>query len=112
MVFACSGAADVGAITDLAARKLAAEKKASMCCAAAVAAGIPEILEKTTLASGVIVLDGCDKVCARKILENAGFADCTCLELGALGLEKGQSSPTDERVGTVVDAATEALAQV
>lgn len=110
MVFACSGAADVGAIADRAARKLSVEKKASMCCTAAIAAGVPEILEKTEGASRVIVLDGCDKVCAKKIMDQAGFSDCAHLELGALGIEKGQSPPTEERVDTVVTAATEALA--
>ena len=44
MTFACSGAADVGAIADQAARKLSKEKTASMCCTAAIAAEIPEIL--------------------------------------------------------------------
>ena len=44
MVFACSGAADVGAISDRAARRLAREKTASMCCTAAIGADIPDIV--------------------------------------------------------------------
>ncbi|MCD6328305.1 hypothetical protein J7M28_12260 [bacterium] len=38
LIFSCSGASDVGAITDLAARALARGRNGFMCCAAAIAA--------------------------------------------------------------------------
>ena len=41
MVFSCSGAADVGAISDLAARRIQRERQAFMCCTAAIAANVP-----------------------------------------------------------------------
>ena len=58
LAFACSGAADVGAIADQAARKLSREKTASMCCTAAIAAEISDILKRATFATKIVVLDG------------------------------------------------------
>lgn len=102
LVFACSGAADTGAITDQAARRLSAEKTASMCCSAAVAAGIPEILEKTQNAETILALDGCSKDCVKTILGKAGFTNIKHIQLETLGMKKGESPLTDERIGKVL----------
>lgn len=112
LVFACSGAADVGAISDLAARKLSREKKASMCCTAAIAAKIPELMAKTKQAAGIVAIDGCDKECAKNILENGGVAEFAHVQVVALGLEKGRTPVTDENVALVAEAANTALARL
>ncbi|MCP4641118.1 MAG: zinc-binding protein [bacterium] len=98
MVFACSGAADVGAVADQAARTLAREKKASMCCTAAIGAAIPDIVEKALGAPEVLAIDGCDKDCARIILTDGGIAGFAHLRLQDIGMEKGKTPPTDENV--------------
>ena len=51
LVFACSGAADVGAVTDRAARE----------------------------ADRILAIDGCEEVCAKKNLERAGLRDCLAI---------------------------------
>ena len=102
LVFACSGAADTGAITDQTARRLSAEKTASMCCSAAVAAEIPEILEKTQNAETILALDGCAKDCVKTILSKAGFTHIKHVQLETLGMKKGESPLTDERIDTVM----------
>jgi uncharacterized metal-binding protein len=112
MVFACSGAADVGAVTDQAARKLAGEKTAAMCCTAAIAAGIPQILEKAAGASKLLVLDGCDQACAKKIMDQGGFSDYAYVELGAMGMEKGKTPVIPENIATTADAARKALTAI
>ncbi|MBZ0255690.1 putative zinc-binding protein [bacterium] len=109
MVFACSGAADVGAISDQAARRLAKEKDAPMCCVAAIAAGIPEIEDKARQSNQIIVIDGCDKDCAKHILARAGFNSFTHIQLEDMGMKKGESPATEERIETVVDLARKAL---
>lgn len=86
LVFACSGAADVGEITDQAARRLMKEKTASMCCSAAVAADIPEIIENTKEADRILALDGCPKECVKTILQKTGFPDFKHLQLETVGL--------------------------
>ncbi|MCC6694769.1 MAG: putative zinc-binding protein [Candidatus Hydrogenedentes bacterium] len=110
LVFACSGAADVGAISDRAARKLAAEKVAGMCCTAAIAARIPEILQKTKGAAALVVLDGCEKECARKVLEEAGFTAHAYVQLVRAGMEKGKTPASEENTAKAAAWATEALA--
>ena len=105
MVFACSGAADVGEITDRAARRLQSERQAFMCCTAAIAAGVPEIVEKARGADRNLAIDGCAELCARKILERAGLDGFVSIRLDDLGMEKGRSRPTDEAVHNVVDRA-------
>ncbi len=102
MVFACSGAADVGAVTDLAAREVMRERRAFMCCTAAIAARIEGITAKARSARRIVVLDGCPERCARKILEQAGFPDFDALELSGLGMQKGRTPPTTDAVGLVL----------
>ena len=104
LLFACSGAADVGGLTDQAARMLTREKAASMYCTAAVAAGVHTALERSASASKLVAIDGCSQCCARKILEQAGFTDCAHVELGALGLVKGESPINEANVERVARA--------
>jgi uncharacterized metal-binding protein len=105
MVFACSGAADVGGITDLAARELAKEGNASMCCTAAIAAKIPEVLDKTKGAEKLLAIDGCSKECTKIVLEKEGFNMFDYLQLEDMGMEKGKSPATPDRIDTVLNAA-------
>ena len=107
MVFACSGAADVGAVTDLAARKLQREREAFMCCTAAIAADVPEIVAKARAADRVLAIDGCAELCAQKILKTAGFEGFPSIRLDELGMEKGKTQPSDEVVDRVVDRGRE-----
>jgi uncharacterized metal-binding protein len=103
LVFACSGAADVGEITDQAARRLTKEKTASMCCSAAVAADIPEIIEKTQNAERVLALDGCPKDCVKTILQKSGFTNFKHVQLETVGLKKGESPLTEINIETVLN---------
>jgi uncharacterized metal-binding protein len=104
LLFACSGASDVGGLTDQVARMLTREKAASMYCTAAVAAGVHTALERSASASRLVAIDGCSQCCARKILEHAGFGYCAHVELGALGLVKGESPINEETMALVARA--------
>jgi uncharacterized metal-binding protein len=109
MVFTCSGAADVGGISDITSRQLSREKIASMCCTAAIAARIPEIMEKTSGAEKILAIDGCSKNCTKIILEKEGFHLCQHLQLENMGMEKGKSPATEDRINTEIQAARAAL---
>lgn len=111
LLFSCSGASDVGAIADQAARKLTREKAGVMYCTAAVAAGVHTALERSAGACKVVAIDGCNQACARKILEQAGVAGCDQVELGALGLVKGESPINEENVELVSRAVRKALSE-
>lgn len=102
LIFACSGAADVGAIADQAARKLTQEGEGQMFCLAGVGGRIDPIMQKTQAASTILAIDGCALDCTRKTLEVAGCTNVKHFRLTDLGMEKGKSSPTQERIELVV----------
>ncbi len=101
LIFACSGAADVGHVSDQAARKLTAEGAGKMFCLAGIGGRVSGILETTKAASAILAIDGCPLDCVRKTLEQAGFHQFEHLRLSELGLEKGKSPPTAQRVELV-----------
>lgn len=104
-VFACSGAADVGAVADLAARRLSADGTAAMFCLAGVGGRVPGILKSVEAASAVAAIDGCPLDCAKKTLEQAGFSGFGHVRLTDLGLEKGKAPATEEHVALAARAA-------
>ena len=56
LIFACSGAADVGEITDLVARKLTREGIGKMFCLAGVGGRVDPILETTKAAEQIVIV--------------------------------------------------------
>ena len=102
LIFSCSGAADVGQISDLAARKLTSDGAGKMFCLAGVGGRVSGIMETTKAASATLAIDGCPLDCARKTLEEAGFNEFEHRRLSDLGMEKSKSPVTDERVDKVV----------
>ncbi|MYL82998.1 zinc-binding protein [Desulfovibrio aerotolerans] len=98
LVFACSGGADVGALADQVARKLAADGVAKMFCLAGIGGRVSGILKTAEAASRIMAIDGCPLNCARKTLEEAGFTNFAHVQLADLGFKKGESPATEERV--------------
>ncbi len=109
LIFACSGAADVGAISDLAARKLTKEGVGKMFCMAGIGGRVSGIMKTTESADRIVAIDGCPLNCVKNSLEQAGFSKFDHLQLAQLGLEKGASPANDDNVNKVVAAAKELL---
>jgi len=97
LIFACSGAADVGSLSDRVARKLTKDGKGKMYCTAAVGANIPEKIAPIKAATDIVTIDGCSAFCAKKILENAGFAPKS-YNLEVLGFIKGKTEVNNEAI--------------
>lgn len=104
LIFPCSGAADVGAIADQAARKLTHDLDGRMFCLAGIGGRVPGIMETTKCASKIVAIDGCQQECARKALEAAGFGKLAHVKLYELGMEKGKTPVTPEAIAKVADA--------
>ena len=104
LIFACSGAADVGAVADQAARKLTKDGAGKMYCLAGVGGRVPGIIATTQSAARILAIDGCPLNCVKGTLQQAGFQKFEHLQLADLGMEKGKT-PVD---GTVVTKATAA----
>lgn len=110
LIFACSGAADVGAIADQAARRLTKEGVGKMFCLAGVGGRVSGIMKTTEAAEKILVIDGCPLDCAKKSLDQAGFVKFEHLQLAALGLEKGKSPVSDDAVAKVAARGKQLLA--
>ena len=102
LIFACSGAADVGAVADQAARKLTKDGAGKMFCMAGIGGRVPGILATTQSAARILAIDGCPLNCVKNGLEQAGFKQYEHLQLADLGMEKGKTPPTQEAVDKVV----------
>ncbi len=110
LIFACSGAADVGEISDRAARRLTKEGKGKMYCLAGVGGRASDILLNARAAQKILAIDGCPTECAKQTLLQAGFSAFEHLQLKELGLEKGKSAPTFENIQVAVNRAAQMLA--
>ena len=110
MVFACSGAADVGAIADQAARRLTREGAGKMFCLAGIGGRVSGIMKTTEAAGKVLAIDGCPLDCAKGCLQQAGFTAFEHMRVTDLGMEKGSSPATEERIAAVTERAKARLA--
>jgi len=111
LIFACSGAADVGAISDLAARKLTREGLGNMFCLAGVGGRVSGIMKSTESAERILAIDGCPLDCAKKCLEEAGFKNTLHLQVAHLGMEKGKTPVDDKHVEKAAAQGREILFQ-
>jgi uncharacterized metal-binding protein len=97
VVYACGGCADVGEVADQVSRTLRksgfATPKAS--CLAGIGAGLKPFIEAAQAADRVITIDGCDVLCAKKMIQNIGL-EPQAIVLTEMGLEKGKTSPSPE----------------
>ena len=109
LIFACSGAADVGEITDRAARKMTSEGVGKMFCLAGVGGCVGPVMDGTKAASKILAIDGCPLDCAKNCLKQAGFAEFEHLRLTDIGMDKGSTPVSDEKVGEVVAQAKTVL---
>jgi uncharacterized metal-binding protein len=105
LIFACSGAADVGEISDLAARKLTKEGIGKMYCLAGIGGRVQGIMKTTQSAAHILAIDGCALDCVKLSLEEAGFKKYDHMRVTDLGLEKGKSPASKDNISTVVQAA-------
>lgn len=110
MVFACSGAADVGEISDRAARRLTQDGSGKMFCLAGIGGRVSGIMKTAKSAEKILAIDGCSLNCVKNCLEQAGFSNFTHLQLADLGLEKGKSPATEENIVKVVAKCKEMIA--
>lgn len=110
LIFACSGAADVGAIADQAARTMTRNGTGKMFCLAGVGGRVAGIMGTTASAAGILAIDGCPLNCVKHCLEAAGFKAYAHLQLADLGMEKGKSPPTPEAIAKAATAGAAMLA--
>jgi uncharacterized metal-binding protein len=110
LIFACSGAADVGEISDRAARQLTRQGKGKMFCLAGVGGRVSGIMASTAAATKILAIDGCPLNCVKGCLEQAGFTQFQHVQLADMGLAKGKSPANEQNVALAVARCAQALA--
>ena len=93
LIFTCAGAAHTGQVANRAGVELATEKEGKLFCVAAVAAEIPQKLERARNARIRVAIDGCEDKCCRKLLEQAGLSPEAHIIVTDLGIEKAPREP-------------------
>ena len=109
LIFACSGAADVGEIADKAARKLTRDGKGRMFCTAGSADGSAAFSRPRRRPRAFLAIDGCPLNCAKSSSGAGGVHTFKHLQLADLGLEKCKSPVTEESVNKVAARAAEMI---
>ena len=104
IVLACSGASDLGQITDLVARKLNDNNVRKMNCLAVVGANIKKSIENFKK-KNILMLDSCPIDCGKQILDNAGFTNYKYMRVTDIGYKKGHTPVTEEVVKNVCEKA-------
>lgn len=109
LIFACSGAADVGAIADQVARELTEDGIGKMFCLAGIGGRVSGIMKTTEAAQAILAIDGCPLNCTKLCLEQAGFTDFEHLQLADLGMVKGQTEVSGENIVRATEVAAQKL---
>ena len=104
LVMACSGASDIGCLSDKVARKLRDNGTRAMKCLAMVVADDQQLIESLKTAS-ILVIDGCPTDCGKKIMDKAGVSNYGYLRLTDHGFRKGLSPVNDENINAVYEIA-------
>ena len=112
LIFSCSGAADVGAVADQAARKLTRDGVGKMFCLAGIGGRVSGILKTTEAAQAILAIDGCPLNCTKKCLEDAGFTDFKHLQLADIGMNKGETAVNDDTIAKAADQCAALLQEV
>ncbi len=109
LIFACSGAADVGEISDKLARQLTKNGVGKMFCLAGVGGKVEPIMNATKSASKIIAIDGCNLDCVKSCLQQAGFDDFQHVRITDMGMEKGKALANQENITAAVQKVSDLL---
>lgn len=88
MLLACSGASNLGQLSNQVAVQLTQEGFGRMFCLAAIGAHISNFVKSAKDAPRMVVIDGCPIGCARKLLEHADISLHKHIVVSDLGIEK------------------------
>ncbi len=101
LLYSCSGGADVGALADRIARRLAKEGFGKMSCLAGIGADISGFIESAKCAAQNITIDGCPLRCAAKNFENRSIKPLSFV-LTEMGFTKGSTEVNVETIETAM----------
>jgi uncharacterized metal-binding protein len=92
MILACSGASNLGQLSNEAAVELAREGFGKMFCLAGIGAHLSGFVQSAKDVPAMVAIDGCPVACARKILEHAEIPLKAYVAVSELGIEKNMDT--------------------
>ncbi|MCE5322546.1 putative zinc-binding protein [bacterium] len=95
LILACSGASNVGQITNEVAKKLDIEKQGRFFCLAGVGGHISGMVASVGGSDKILVIDGCPVACAKLTMDEAGLDDYEYVVVTDLGIEKNHDFTLD-----------------
>ena len=101
IVLACSGASNVGQLSNQAAIELTREGYGKMFCLAGIGGDVEAILKTTREADTILAIDGCPVDCTKKTLDRAGITGFRHMQVTALGFDKGKTVVDARSIDTV-----------
>ena len=107
-LYACSGAADLGHISDLVARQLHIKGYGQMKCLAFIGAGIENMINAVK-DSNKIVIDGCPLDCGRLTMESKGLNSFMHIRITDFGFKKGETPANEQNIKEVLSKIETAL---
>jgi uncharacterized metal-binding protein len=102
LIYACSGAANTGLLSDQVMRALNRDGVGSSTCLAAMGADLSGFLQSARNATRNIVLDGCKVSCGAKIFEKNGLSYQHYI-MTDYDVEKGKTPITGELIEAVAE---------
>ena len=100
LIYACSGAANTGYLSDKISRKLMSQGIGKMTCLAGVGADLSGFIESAKSAEKNIVIDGCPVACGMLIFEKNKIP-YEYYVLTNYGIEKGKTIITEEIIDRI-----------
>jgi uncharacterized metal-binding protein len=88
IIYSCSGASNVGQLSNEIALIISESGKASMGCLIGVGAEISTMVMNAKSADSVIVIDGCPQCCGKKMLEKAEISNVKSFVITEMGVKK------------------------
>ena len=111
-IFSCSGAANVGQLSNRIAIELEKKGIGNLMCTAGIGARAPGLMKSAEASDKIIVIDGCPLNCASKTLELAGFKVNGHIIISELGVKKTKDKDLKENeVSEVLEKTLEILSK-
>ena len=112
LIFACSGASNLGQLSNTAALALHEEGCGRFYCLAAIGEEVAEKIIRAQAADARVVIDGCNAACGKLALERVGLTVDHHTIVKQLGIEKQSTfAVSDGEVKQVVTAVKQGLVQ-
>lgn len=102
LVVSCSGAADLGYISDQVARRMSLQNICKMSCLALFATCSDASIENYKTKS-IKVIDGCGEDCAKKVMMQRGIENYEYFRLTDFGYIKGKTPANSQVVTEIYD---------